>query len=188
MATAVLQATPRQQVSRGHDSAEFWPWPWRCGWRATIELPTDRRSPCPLVVTGEKGSRPAEVLGQADAVKYEDKPTAAPIARRTSHPWARLAERGRHEPIPEGALPGRQPSRRGAVRACPEEGRLRHRGGSRRPSGWLRRVPWQFYDVILADDALPQFNARQALQMVRERGPRRALPGRLGDDRGGHRR
>ena len=73
MATAVLQATPRQQVSRGHGCAEFWPWPWRRGWRATIELPTDRRSTCPLVATGDKGSRPAEVLGQADTVMYEDK-------------------------------------------------------------------------------------------------------------------
>ena len=73
MATDVLQATPRRQVSRGHGYAEIWPWPWRRGWSATIELPTGRRSTCLLVVTGDKGSRPAEELGQADAVLYEDK-------------------------------------------------------------------------------------------------------------------
>ena len=41
------------------------------------------------------------------------------------------------------------------------------------------------YDVILADDALPQFNARQALQMVRERGldvPFLVVSGTIGED------
>ncbi len=41
------------------------------------------------------------------------------------------------------------------------------------------------YDVILADDTLPQFNARQALQMVRERGldvPFLVVSGTIGED------
>ena len=46
---------------------------WRRGCRATIELAVDRPSTCPLVGTGEKGCRLAELLAQADAIMFSDK-------------------------------------------------------------------------------------------------------------------